>query len=61
MLNSGNQTLKTQFFTTFKKHRNKFVNFSYVENGEGMDINIGDADINKRSSDINRLWSKIFA
>lgn len=61
LLLSGNETLRTQFFVTMKKHRNKFINFSFEENGDGLIMNIGDADINKRSSKLNQLWSKRFA
>lgn len=61
LLLSGNETLRTQFFVTMKKHRNKFINFSFEENGDGLSMNIGDADINKRSSQLNQLWSKRFA
>lgn len=61
LLLSGNETLRTQFFVTMKKHRNKFINFSFEENGNGLSMNIGDADINKRSSQLNQTWSKRFA
>ena len=61
MLTSANQTLQTQFFVTMKKHRNKFVNFTFQDDGNGLDINMADADINKRSRQIGSTWSKQFS
>lgn len=60
MLRNSNQTLQTQFFITMKKHRNRFINFTFNEDGNGLDINISDADINKRTRQINQFWSKQF-
>ena len=61
ILESGNETLKTQFFVTMKKHKNKFINMTFSEDGNGLDMRIADADINKRSKKINAAWSKAFA
>ena len=61
ILESGNETLKTQFFVTMKKHKNKFINMTFSEDGNGLDMRIADADINKRSKKINVAWSKQFA
>lgn len=61
ILESGNETLKTQFFVTMKKHKNKFINMTFSEDGNGLDMRIADADINKRSKKINTAWSKAFA
>ena len=61
ILESGNETLKTQFFVTMKKHKNKFINMTFSEDGNGLDMRIADADINKRSKKINIAWSKQFA
>ena len=61
ILESGNETLKTQFFITMKKHKNKFINMTFSEDGNGLDMRIADADINKRSRKINTAWSKAFA
>lgn len=61
ILESGNETLKTQFFITMKKHKNKFINMTFSEDGNGLDMRIADADINKRSKKINAAWSKAFA
>lgn len=60
MLRNSNQTLQTQFYITMKKHRNRFINFTFNEDGNGLDINVSDADINKRTRQINQLWSKLF-
>lgn len=61
MVTACNQTLQTQFFVTMKKHRNKFINFTFNDDGNGLDINISDADINKRSRQLNSYWSKMFS
>lgn len=61
MITAGNQTLQTQFFVTMKKHRNRFINFTFNDDGNGLDINIADADINKRSRQLNSYWSKMFS
>lgn len=65
----GNQDemLKTRFWNTFKKHRNNFINAYYSQdvNDKGRSINgysvrFGDADINKRSTRLERNWSSMF-
>ena len=65
----GNQDemLKTRFWNTFKKHKNAFVNayFSLDSNEKGKklssyDITFGDADVNKRSTKLERNWSATF-
>lgn len=65
----GNQDemLKTRFWNTFKKHRNNFLNayFSHDvnEKNKAMDsytIQFGDADVNKRSTRLERNWSSLF-
>lgn len=61
MITAGNQTLQTQFFVTMKKHRNKFINFTFNDDGNGLDVNVADADINKRSRQLNSYWSKMFS
>lgn len=61
ILSNGDMTLQTQFFVTMKKHRNYFVNFTFEEDSNGLDINVSDADINKRSKQINTYWSKLFS
>lgn len=62
-----NEMLKTRFWNTFKKHRNKFTNtyFSQDTNEKGNPINgitmtFGDADVNKRSTRLERNWSALF-
>lgn len=61
MLLNGSETLKTQFFVTFKKHKNRFINMVFSEDKKGLDMDVRDADLNKRSNQINRAWSKQFA
>lgn len=62
------EMLKTRFWNTFKKHRNKFINAYFAnetsENGKkstSYEIRFGDADINKRSNKIEQNWSTLFA
>lgn len=61
MLLNSSETLKTQFFVTFKKHKNRFINMIFSEDKKGLDMDVRDADLNKRSNQINRTWSKQFA
>lgn len=65
----GNQDemLKTRFWNTFKKHKNAFVNayFNLDTDAKGKkkssyDITFGDADVNKRSTKLERNWSATF-
>lgn len=65
----GNQDemLKTRFWNTFKKHRNRFINAYYNKdtNDKGKklnsyDITFGDADVNKRSNKLESNWSALF-
>lgn len=61
------EMLRTRFWNTFKKHRNKFINayFSKDTNEKGKELNsytlkFGDADVNKRSKRLERNWSSTF-
>lgn len=66
---NGNEDemLKTRFWNTFKKHRNRFINayFGKDTNDKGKEltsytITYGDADVNKRSNRLEQNWSATF-
>lgn len=67
ILEEGDELFKTRFWNTFKKHRNKFINayFASDRNEKGKkeksyNIHFGDADLNKRSTRLERNWSSLF-
>lgn len=64
-LENSDQQFKNRFFVTFKKHRNRFKNAYFELVGQrnktlGYKMIFGDADINKRSKQVNKQWSVAF-
>lgn len=62
-LDSGNEDFRTRFHSVFNKHRHNFTNVLVTTDGESnvKSIKFSKADVNRRSTSINRGWSTMFA